>query len=1478
MVGPINSTVASLLFGQSSGSATTGLDADLLTSWAKAKVGQAIDLKELSKDPNAPVVEPWTPGIALSSDSYVQRALTGKAFFDTNTQLYADVGATGDYRRLYALHSGVSALQALAAAAGADKITRTDKARLTQEFERGLKELEGFFSTQKFEDVRLAQGDRVDAAQTTLALPMTSEDYLTGIIHRGSLSDAVLGLDKDAKFTMVVTGASGVAKAIAIDLSQMGSIPRSLGAVISFINTQLSANGVATRLAAEDKTPAKSTFVIAGRTIESRYTGPKQYALRVDVRGGEAVSFEPTAARPAFYAVGAVAGGARLIKLEDVGDQAGQPVKLDRPGATADPVGPGVATGWLGPGSPYQSAPTGAYEVRTNPLFSDASNNFETAIRAPGEAVLKLAFDDGRVLTVSTAWRSDDIEGWRQRTGESSDRAIADDLAERLTQLLHEQGVAAGVDVVADGSNLSFSIKTGDFVKASSLAISGRSATLTPVDPPNMVGGLREGVAARRFEATAVAASGALFQGAQDFTITTAKGTESITIDGGDTGVDGATIAARLNIELRSRGIDAAASMVDGGGFTSLRIDALHSVTGVSASINGGQQTATLLAPGSWAQGGLPVAASGQPLGDAIRSYTVTGSPPLASYTGDVTLEVVVATPAGNKTVTVTVTALERASDPDPAPGEWSTAFQDRLDAALNAAGVYVDARGADLMNWSVAEGSGQRLQSITINAAPLAFAGATPAFGVGGAFAAERSLTSASIAAGADDVLAALSADPSASITFDTIWGQKTISAALQSGDPRTLNSVALRLNEALTAAGYDIGVEATTISGAGAGLRFVTGDSHSVRNVTALDVGGDGYGVTLDAIDSASRADDPVGAASVAQRVARGAVAVEALPSAATLIAPSVNAGGWFPGRAFDVAVGDNAKVATARAVATGADGAVYVLADLSGDSATSVIKGARDVALMKYDSAGKLIFTEVLGATQSASGFALAVSADGKVAVAGAVEGALSGADAAKGGADSFVSLFDGSGQELWTARRAATGNDEARSVAFAADGTVIVAGKTESSLGAALSLGGADAYVRGFSSAGSELFAQQFGTGGDDAATALLVEAGSGGAINIFTAGVESSRGVVRKFTYSSAGLASVGSRDIGYFATGSLNALASSGGALYVGGEVGADRLALGTAARGAVAGKEGFVARLDAGLVSTALDRATYVGSAQDDAVRSIAIVNGDVYAAGVSGAVLDGVGGGKTSFLTRLDAEGDLAWTRTFNSSSGGFTLNALAADAGGVSALDALGLPRGRVAAADPRGVVTRSALRAGDEFRIGADGRLLTRIRIAADDSLSALAAAINRAIGSAGKAEIVREDGVERLKITARTGQAVRIEAGRSGVDALPALGLDSGIIASATVARGGVKTFGLALSAQDLKLGTAAEIARTKAELSAAGSIVRQAYESLLYRNAKEPTAAEKALEERRQNVGAAPAYLTAQLANYQAALTRLRGY
>jgi hypothetical protein len=644
-----NINIASALLSGTS-STTTGVDASLLTGWARAKAGIGVDTTALQQDPNAPLAPVWTPGISPNAEVLLQRAFTNKSFYDTNAKLYTDLGATGDYKRLFALYSGLTTLQALAGNAENEKLSGTERAQTLAAFSRGMTELQAFFASQQFEDIRLAQGDRVDSAQTTLAMPSKSEDYLTGYIHRGGLYDKLAGLDPNGQFTISAKSTSGAVKNVTIDFAQMGSMTRSFGSVISFINGRLASAGVATRLEAADITPKETTTTLAGRTVTSRYTGPKQFALKVDVRGGESVSFAAASTSPSFYALGTTQSGARLIKIEDVGGEGGQPIWLDRPAATTDPTGAYVSTGWLGAGAPYSSAPAGAWEQRTATLMSDGTSKVEDSLRAAGSAVLKLETPDGRTFALTTSWRSDDLEAWRTRVGESEDRAMMDDLAERLTQLLHEQGLAAGVEVWQNGEQLGFSVMTGDEIRASSLNIGGNTIGLETIAQPGMVGGLRDGVFARSFEAGAVAATGDLYVDDQTFVFTTSTTTHTITIDGGEDGITAAELAQKLNDKLREKGISAAASLVDDGGATSLRIDALHDVIGVSATMNETLHSGVLQAPGAWASGGLPVASAGQPFGDSVRSYSAAASP-LLTHTGALDIAIVVATPTGAKTV-----------------------------------------------------------------------------------------------------------------------------------------------------------------------------------------------------------------------------------------------------------------------------------------------------------------------------------------------------------------------------------------------------------------------------------------------------------------------------------------------------------------------------------------------------------------------------------------------------------------------------------------------------------------------------------------------------------------------------------------------------------------------------------------------------------------------------------------------------------
>ena len=554
--------------------------------------------------------------------------------------------------------------------------------------------------------------------------------------------------------------------------------------------------------------------------------------------------------------------------------------------------------------------------------------------------------------------------------------------------------------------------------------------------------------------------------------------------------------------------------------------------------------------------------------------------------------------------------------------------------------------------------------------------------------------------------------------------------------------------------------------------------------------------------------------------------------------------------------------------RSTVTGPDGSLYVLADGTGSVSGQTLKGKQDVVLLRYDSAGQLAYARSLGAAATASGVALAVSPDGKrVAVAGEVTGALGddgGADATV--ADSFVTVFDAEGVEQWTRRRGAVAEDGASAVAFGADGAVYVAGRTRSALPGATAQGGQDAYLQGFTAKGAPTFTTQFGTGGSDRAVGLVTTADGA----VVTASVEDGRGVLRRFEppFTPGAPASV-VRDLGDLGGGELLGVGlDADGSLRIAGSA-RGGLQLGEASAGFAGGKAVFAAAMSADLHAAASDRVAWWSPGADASSTAMTVSGGQVYVAGstkASGSAEDGSQG----FAVALDPLSGLAsWSQTFAGSGGTSSPTALAVDPGGASVLDRLGLPRGALDYADATDLVSATALRPGDGFRIAVGGGAARTVTVDAGDTLTDLAAKINRATGFAAAAKVVQVGGFDRLSLApATTGVALTLSAGPPGADALKALGLAETVITTPATGAKAAKSYALNL-AGDFDLSSATSAKGAVARVSTAVTLVRQAWSEL--------ASAATATAKPGKTGGTVPAHLTKQIANYQAALARLGG-
>ncbi|MBL8771309.1 MAG: hypothetical protein JNK30_07985 [Phenylobacterium sp.] len=591
------------------------------------------------------------------------------------------------------------------------------------------------------------------------------------------------------------------------------------------------------------------------------------------------------------------------------------------------------------------------------------------------------------------------------------------------------------------------------------------------------------------------------------------------------------------------------------------------------------------------------------------------------------------------------------------------------------------------------------------------------------------------------------------------------------------------------------------------------------------------------------------------------------------------------FVDGRIFGQTLGPEVK--TVRETRVAADGSVYMLADVVEKTAGQALRGEQDVALLKYDAAGQLIFARTLGAADEATGLGLAIAADGKIAVAGSVKGVLNGAadgplnstGAFDGVTDSFVTLYDAEGQELWTQRRGARQADEASEVAFGADGTVYVSGRTTSTLPGAATIGEADAYLQAFKAdaAGKvqTLFTTTFGTTGADRPAGLVVDGTS-----VITASVEDGRAVLRRYDVSGAAPVLTSTQDLGDLQGGQITGLALDGSDVVVAGSTGNPGLSGLSVTRAHAGGQDAFAARLSANLGGGG--SVAYYGGAGDDRATSLAVAGGQVWIGGSAGTDLpNGLApvGTKDGFLARLDVNaGTIDWARRFTGKDGRAAPTAIAVDTTGASVLDRIGLPKGELDLTDSARITAHSGLRAGDQFTVQTGLGIRGTVTIEDKDTLDTLAQKIRRASGFQAKVSIATSNGQRTLRIEPSTDRVtLEFTAGKADKDALELLGIPEGVVRKTRVvdgktvpADGKSVIYGLGFDSA-LSLENDTERKHALAEIGAAMGKLRQVYIDLkAAASPPNPLAAAAAS-------GPVPAYLTNQIANYQAALARLGG-
>ncbi len=548
--------------------------------------------------------------------------------------------------------------------------------------------------------------------------------------------------------------------------------------------------------------------------------------------------------------------------------------------------------------------------------------------------------------------------------------------------------------------------------------------------------------------------------------------------------------------------------------------------------------------------------------------------------------------------------------------------------------------------------------------------------------------------------------------------------------------------------------------------------------------------------------------------------------------------------------------AAATQARAIVTDEQGFSYVVGTTAGDLGSNISDGKNDLFLTKVDSEGNVVWQRTLGAAGSAEGAAISLAPNGDIVVAGSVSGAFNSSDDSQ--TDILVSRFSAAGAELSSTAIRQIGNETASAVTVGDDGSIYVAGRA--------SQGGGDAFVARLDATGKVQERRLIDSGGSDSITALAID-GSGNLLALTNEGGTAS---VRRFDAASL------STDLGSIALGNVSASAiavSDSGEIAV---VGTTSTAVSGSQVNAISGgQDAFVTRIDSALSSATT---TYIGTSASDKADSVTYVNGTLY---VGGRTAGDLGGTKSGTVDGFVARIDSATGTVENISQWGMHgLTAepvkISAAVGGSTVLGALGLSRGTINQQESTTLTSQTSLRAGDQFTIRVDGGATRTITIDADETMATLSTKIQRITGTKATITTPRVDGETTLRIQVKSGYKIELGAGADGKDALSKLGIDPvRLVASKTPEKDAPKvspggTYSMNLTT-DLTLTNAKSAATALAKINSALSMTQSAYRSLYWDSGK------TALVDGALGSGGGSAYQQKQLANYQAALSRLTG-
>jgi len=354
---------------------------------------------------------PWNETSQPTQSQLVKQAMSGDSLFNPSAAQLDLPNASADYKKLFALYSGLNTLYSIATEASGANVSSLQLSQLQTAFNSGMTQLDKYLGNTTYQNLKLTGGSIQSTQTTSVSTPSQPTSYTTAALNTtGNSSAAVPAFEGNVSFDVNAQVGGNPETTVAINLADMGSTPRTIGNVVSYMNSQLSAAGVFSTFSADPIAPVPDTYTVGNQTVTVS-AGNQSWALQLNTDPSETITLSAPQTGAAVY-IGQVVGNqtsttnsngqtvaadaqSQLLKLNASGDGVVGPSQ--GPDATSDTLSNTSLGSGVNSIQATALAPDGSLYV-----LADVNTTTDGTTPAGGQDVALQQYDSAGQLVFST--------------------------------------------------------------------------------------------------------------------------------------------------------------------------------------------------------------------------------------------------------------------------------------------------------------------------------------------------------------------------------------------------------------------------------------------------------------------------------------------------------------------------------------------------------------------------------------------------------------------------------------------------------------------------------------------------------------------------------------------------------------------------------------------------------------------------------------------------------------------------------------------------------------------------------------------------------------------------------------------------------------------------------------------------------------------------------------------------------------------